>query len=515
VTAQVRSLVVDHERLMIDCSLNAIFGDPFPDENKALVIHYSCNGVPGECTCLEGGTVNLDARRYDDFRPRRASVQASAALIRRDSNVDDRFPLSALVLSTPDVVRLVASFLPIYPDRLQSMRVARVWRDVMVADGLTDSFVVGLRGYAGKPCYLHMPISFHRMVLRRSEGHLRELDLSYFEPLTDDVVISALRANRGLRTLDLSGCVQLTQESLSLIGTCCPKLRSLSLKRLSEVDDSVVSCIARHCQGLEIFNLSDCCNVTNAGLEEMQGGLFNLREFHTKDLYKVTDAAIGPVLSSCGPKLQALSLWGMHQISAESLVAMGRGGLPNLASLNLWGCYLLDDDAISSSLCHCTELVDLNLRDLYQLTDEGLICIAQNLRKLEHLDLQCMRDITDEAILCIALQLLSLRSLNLTHCTSLSESGEALATLCQSLNQLTELRLAYGPGYSDATVERIAQALKHRSAEFAQIELLDMRGNELVTPACTQLLSETLNKTFVENPLQVFVTVIEPTGPTA
>jgi hypothetical protein len=494
--------------LVIDSSFNGIFGDPCPDENKVLTIDYLANGAPGHCTTLEGSSVLIDARTYARARSssssllRHRSVSSGSARALRD---DPAEAAPAVVLRTPELVRKILGYLHIHPDRLQSARVSRVWRDVLVGDGLTDALVVGVRAFHGRPCYLDLPLSFFEMVLKRSVGHLQVLDLSYYEALTDDVLVPALEGNaRSLRVLDLSGCTGLTSRALVAVGRSCLALQALSLKRLPSavVDEAVVS-VARNCPLLEELNLSDCVQVSDEGIREVGERLARLRVFHAKDLYRVTDESVRVLLATCGARLQVLSLWSMHRITGAALGPMAGGSLRKLASLNLWECFNLDDDAIIGTVCHCPNLVNLNLRNMHLLTDHAITHLAARLGRLEHLDLRYLHLISDESLLAIAQGLPHLRSLNLTHCSGITHVG--LAAVCSELEQLTELWLAHGPDYDDDTVRLISDSMNRRRSRHALLDLLDLRGNPLVSAAALGMLTHTLGKRFNEGPQRLFL----------
>uniref|UniRef100_A0A7S2WT13 F-box domain-containing protein n=1 Tax=Mucochytrium quahogii TaxID=96639 RepID=A0A7S2WT13_9STRA len=502
VTSQLKEILAraGGEVLVVEDTFNGLFGDPAPDVTKLLTIYYIARGVPGVSITPEGSKVFIDARTYDDQAKDSVPHERSARLARYKSR-----PESSYVFDSSDLVRLILSFLPLYPDRIASATVCRSWYDIICNDGLTDTFSVGMRG-DGRPCYLGMPTSFFKMVFQRSVNRLVELNLAGYDKLSDDLVLLAIRGSPMLRTLDLSECIELTDRSLAEIGPCCPQLEVILLKKLSNMTDRSAISLVKNCRKLRSLNVSDCFLLTDESILEIARAKLQLRIFHAKDLYRVSDGAVRAVLASCSSSLEVLSLWSIHKLSKEGLGPMcgteSGPGMPKLASLNLWECYNLDDAAICSTVCSCSSLINLNLRNCHLITDYSIVTVATKLRRLEHLDIRYLRSITDKSLLAIAENLVLLRSINLTHCVQITQVG--LEELCRSLGQLTELSVGYCPSFTNSTVQVIASAVKSRPEKTYSLDLLDLRGNTAVTSNARDILSTTLARDFKESRNKLF-----------
>lgn len=495
VTTQLRQQV--HEQgggclVLVGRSFNGLFGDPSPDEAKLLTVHFVANGSRGCTVANEGSSVVIDARRS-----RAASSESGAAGARRrwDSLASGEAKANVeSVLESRELVQHVLNFLPLL-NRLSSMAVCRQWRDALRDSGLTDRFAVGVRDCPGVPCYLDMDVAFVAMVLGRSQGALCELSLGGYAPMTDAVLSGALACNPQLRRLDLGECVRLSAASLGDIGERCPALVWLSLKRLPGLTDACLARVARGCAQLEVLDVSDCDVLTDESCGEL-ASLASLRVLYAKDVHLLSDDAARAIVLGCGPRLEVLSLWGVHRFLGTGFERCDR-----LASLNLCSCSAVDDAAVVGAVRGCPALLSLCLRECHLLTDAAVVALSSSLGRLEHLDLRYLPAISDRALAAVAAGLLHLRSLNLTHCSGVSPAG--VADVCR-LEQLTELLLAHG-NYDDDAAQLIANAVAQRAMGIASLDLLDLRGNPRVTSKVRDILGETLGRSFKESQRRIFL----------
>ncbi|KAF9903209.1 hypothetical protein EC991_004075 [Linnemannia zychae] len=102
------------------------------------------------------------------------------------------------------------------------------------------------------------------------QARLDYLGLSHCRLLTTE----ALRAighycNRHLRRLELSGCEDLTDEGLILLAQNCTRLRLLDLEEVSLLTDASLRAFGMHLSKLERLSLSYCENVTDQGIIRM------------------------------------------------------------------------------------------------------------------------------------------------------------------------------------------------------------------------------------------------------
>ncbi|KZC13764.1 F-box/LRR-repeat protein 14 [Dufourea novaeangliae] len=101
-------------------------------------------------------------------------------------------------------------------------------------------------------------------------------------------------------------------------------------------------------------------------------------------------------------------------------------GVPNLESLNLSGCYNVNDLALMKAFSQeYTTLTELNLSLCKQVSDISLSWIAKYLQNLEHLELGGCRNITNDGLLCISWYLKKLKRLDLRSCWQVCNDGIA------------------------------------------------------------------------------------------
>ncbi|XP_076670209.1 F-box and leucine rich repeat protein partner of paired [Andrena cerasifolii] len=101
-------------------------------------------------------------------------------------------------------------------------------------------------------------------------------------------------------------------------------------------------------------------------------------------------------------------------------------GVPNLESLNLSGCYNVNDIALMKAFSQeYITLTELNLSLCKQVSDISLSWIAKYLQNLEHLELGGCRNITNDGLLCISWYLKKLKRLDLRSCWQVCNDGIA------------------------------------------------------------------------------------------
>ncbi|GAB0088306.1 F-box/LRR-repeat protein 14 [Sergentomyia squamirostris] len=144
-------------------------------------------------------------------------------------------------------------------------------------------------------------------------------------------------------------------------------------------------------------------------------------------------------------------------------------GVPNLESLNLSGCYNINDANLEHAFSH--ELTHLKVLDLSlckQITDMSLRRIGMFIKNLEVLELGGCSNVTNLGLLWIAFSLRKLKRLNLRSCWHISDQGIGhLAGLSQETESwagLGKLELEYlglqdCQRLSDESLKYISQGL--------------------------------------------------------
>lgn len=147
---------------------------------------------------------------------------------------------------------------------------------------------------------------------------LRLLDLSGLNLITNKMVCDLVRNNPNLEAVDFYACKKITYRSFHLIGSKCKKLTSLSL-------------------------ISMPCN--DKFLEEFSNYNTNLKEFALFDnKLKITKKALVKFFAK-QPKLESINIKEFYMNMPPILAKIAKV-CKNLKYLNLYGCYIVDNESI-------------------------------------------------------------------------------------------------------------------------------------------------------------------------
>ena len=107
----------------------------------------------------------------------------------------------------------------------------------------------------------------HRETLRLGNMPcLLELDLSYNDGITDEIVVPVLRQLRGLRNLDLANCKGVTDVTAETIAQCCVDLQVLDISYIKNVTSAGLRCLAMSCRDLRTLRVRNCDFLDDDGL---------------------------------------------------------------------------------------------------------------------------------------------------------------------------------------------------------------------------------------------------------
>lgn len=435
VTLQIQALVTNDNKLCMKNEFNRYFGDPVPGVQKQLVIVFQVgNAKPVEMKWIEGGGyVNVCA---EDFVPRKQlsiklppSQQFGTLSYGEVPMCETAFPYEAL--------SVIMSFLPIFPDRMNCLLVCREFKHSLSNTGLTEEFHVG---YAeDSSCYLHQPCSFVSLIVSKSTGSLRVLNLSGYSKLNDTALLEILRMNLSrLVVLDLADCVQLTDLSVGQIALSLRGLKALTLKRLFKLTDVSLEPIVTNCLLLERLDVSEVRNLTDFTAQHLHH-LRHLRALFLRENHRVTNNGMREFFSphsSQDHKLKELSVWGLHRLTFADFTF----SFAHLRALNLEGCISIDDHAMETIAESCGHLLlALSLKYCHKLSDRAVETVATKLPSLQHLNLAYVCRMTDYGLDCITAHLFDLRSLDMSHCFKLTHV--AISNAIERLGMLSELKL--------------------------------------------------------------------------
>lgn len=153
---------------------------------------------------------------------------------------------------------------------------------------------------------------------------LRELRLAGCE-LIDDSAFLALPSNRTyehLRILDLTSCQELTDRAVEKIIDVAPRLRNLVLAKCRRITDAAVYSIARLGKNLHYVHLGHCGHITDDAVKRLVQACNRIRYIDLGCCVHLTDDSV--VKLATLPKLKRIGLVKCANITDESVFALAR-----------------------------------------------------------------------------------------------------------------------------------------------------------------------------------------------
>ncbi|KAN0061017.1 SCF ubiquitin ligase complex subunit [Thecaphora frezii] len=127
---------------------------------------------------------------------------------------------------------------------------------------------------------------------QRLFDHLRILDLTSCNSITDDTVEGIVANVPRIKNLILAKCTRLTDESVYSISKLGKNLHYLHLGHVSNITDRAVTHLARSCTRLRYIDLACCPHLTDLSVFELAANLPKLRRIGLVKVVNLTDQAI-------------------------------------------------------------------------------------------------------------------------------------------------------------------------------------------------------------------------------
>ncbi|EPQ28235.1 uncharacterized protein PFL1_04062 [Pseudozyma flocculosa PF-1] len=140
---------------------------------------------------------------------------------------------------------------------------------------------------AASSASLSSPIPSQRLF-----DHLRILDLTSCNSITDDTVEGIVANVPRIKNLILAKCTRLTDESVYSISRLGKNLHYLHLGHVSNITDRAVTHLARSCTRLRYIDLACCPHLTDLSVFELAANLPKLRRIGLVKVVNLTDQAI-------------------------------------------------------------------------------------------------------------------------------------------------------------------------------------------------------------------------------
>jgi F-box and leucine-rich repeat protein GRR1 len=155
---------------------------------------------------------------------------------------------------------------------------------------------------------------------------LRELRLANCE-LIEDAAFLDLPPHQvfeHLRILDLTGCERLTDRAVHKITSVAPRVRNLVLAKCRQITDVGVNAITRLGKNLHYVHLGHCSQITDEGVKVLAIACPRIRYIDLGCCTQLTDASVMRLATL--PKLRRIGLVKCAAITDESVYALAHVG---------------------------------------------------------------------------------------------------------------------------------------------------------------------------------------------
>ncbi|EIE27665.1 RNI-like protein [Coccomyxa subellipsoidea C-169] len=253
---------------------------------------------------------------------------------------------------TPDLVLKVAETLD---DRdIQVMGCACAgWRDVLNRSIVRMCFTWA--GHHTVPGYVDGVVRGAALLFRQLEF----VSLRRASHLSDSALgCLAMSCGAHLKEVDLSGCQCLTDAGIASLARCSPYLRAIDVSSGFELTDAAFTALAA-CRKLRSVNACGCDRLTDTGLSALVHGARQLRELNLGWCEEITETGLQAVAECC-PDLEMLDLCGCNKVRDVGLIALAER-CTGLTSLGLHCCRRLTDASMAVVAARLHRLTSLNV----------------------------------------------------------------------------------------------------------------------------------------------------------
>ncbi|KAK1835332.1 SCF E3 ubiquitin ligase complex F-box protein grrA [Podospora conica] len=216
---------------------------------------------------------------------------------------------------------------------------------------------------------------------------LRELRLVGCE-LIDDSAFLALPSNRTyehLRILDLTSCQELTDRAVEKIIDVAPRLRNLVLAKCRRITDAAVYSISRLGKNLHYVHLGHCGHITDDAVKRLVQACNRIRYIDLGCCVHLTDDSVMKLATL--PKLKRIGLVKCANITDESVYALARANQRARPRRDAEGNIIPGEHHISSSHSSLERSILRLLNSCPRLTHLSLTGVQAFLR--EDLEVYC------------------------------------------------------------------------------------------------------------------------------
>lgn len=233
-----------------------------------------------------------------------------------------------------------------------------------------------------------------------------------------DMSLKILSQCRNLQVLNLADCVRLSDTGVRYLveGFSAAKLRELNLTNCIRVSDVSLLRISQKCHSLAYVNFSYCEHITDAGVELIS----NIDSLISIDLSGCNITDSGVIALANNPNFKDIIIsecCSVTNTGIQKLVSQ----VKDLETFDIAHVDKVDDTAIKTLAFCCRKLRVLNVSGCHLLTDQGLQYLSGVCRFIEKLDISGCKLVTDRAMRFIRKGCLNLKSLSMLYCKGISK----------------------------------------------------------------------------------------------
>lgn len=215
------------------------------------------------------------------------------------------------------------------------------------------------------------------------------------------------------------------------------RLTALTLCGLRRLTDAKLAESFGRFSALRSLSLESCTQITSTGLAALAAQCPQLAALRLKGCYRVKDPGVVAVVRGC-TQLEKLDLQALAAITDQTVRALAEHHPTTLRSLNIWGCPMVRDEAVSAMLDSCTHLEKL-VAKFSGIVSSATFEHLANTNRMRKLDIQGLV-IEDVALDSIATYLsATLTLIDIRDCANLTARG--MARMIASCTRLSVLRL--------------------------------------------------------------------------
>lgn len=183
------------------------------------------------------------------------------------------------------------------------------------------------------------------MAFAMSCPNILELDLQNCKLVTDAPITAMMRHGQSLRELRLAGCELITDAAFLNLPNdkTYEHLRILDLTSCNRITDRTVEKIIHVAPRLRNLVLAKCRNITDVGVNAISALGKNLHYLHLGHCSQITDEAVKNIVAHCG-RIRYIDLGCCTRLTDDSVMLLAR--LPKLRRIGLVKCTLISDASV-------------------------------------------------------------------------------------------------------------------------------------------------------------------------